>query len=227
LTLKRQGTAVTSPLVSVLERAWSQIRERHPEIPRAAIGAGSGHRQGLVFGHFAARRWLPADAEGDADGAVHEILIGGEGLTRGASPVLATLLHEAAHALAVARGIQETSRQGRYQNRRFKALAEELGLKIEQAPTVGWSVTTLPDRTAARYAQSIDELGDAITLHRRSEHVPPAGRGRNLSAAVCACGRHIRIAASVLDAGPIVCGLCHERFERRADTGRRARAEVG
>ncbi|WP_297495484.1 hypothetical protein [Pseudonocardia sp.] len=42
--------------------------------------------------------------------------------------MLATLLHEAAHALAHVRGIKDSSRQGRWHNAKFKALSEELGI---------------------------------------------------------------------------------------------------
>jgi hypothetical protein len=35
-------------------------------------------------------------------------------------------VHEAAHGLANTRGVKDTSRQGRYHNKRFRALAEEL-----------------------------------------------------------------------------------------------------
>jgi hypothetical protein len=47
--------------------------------------------------------------------------------------VLDTELHEAAHGLAAARGIQDTSRQGRYRNARYRGLAEELGLAAGHA----------------------------------------------------------------------------------------------
>ena len=43
----------------------------------------------------------------------------------------AVILHEAAHALAYARGIKDTSRQGRYHNKHFKTCAEQLGLAVE------------------------------------------------------------------------------------------------
>src|SRR6266545_1119836 len=49
---------------------------------------------------------------------------GGEGLRRGARDVLATMLHEAGHGLAAARNLKDTSRQGRYHNAKYKALAE-------------------------------------------------------------------------------------------------------
>ena len=63
--------------------------------------------------------------------------------------VLGTLLHEAAHGLAQARGIQDTSRQGRYHNRRYATLARELGLEVTSVQPIGWSATTVPDPTAA------------------------------------------------------------------------------
>ena len=73
-------------------------------------------------------------------------MISGEGLRRTPRDVLGTLLHEAAHALADARGIKDTSRQGRYHNTKFKMLAEELGLTVDHDPTIGWSVTTITRR---------------------------------------------------------------------------------
>lgn len=135
-------------LVAALEACWRAIRRHHPEIPPAmlVVAAGFDARRHKL-GHFAAERWWHARK----DGALPEVLIGGEGLERGPEPVFATLLHEAAHALADAREIQDTSRQGRYHNLRFRALAEELGLVVTPAPGIGWSATTLPAATAALY----------------------------------------------------------------------------
>ena len=87
-----------------------------------------------------------------------EIMVSGEGLRRDPRSVLGTLLHEAAHALAAARGIQDTSRQGRYHNRKFQAHAAELGIDTEHDPKLGWSITTVPDPTASRYADQLAEL---------------------------------------------------------------------
>jgi hypothetical protein len=106
---------VAARLVAALEACWRAIRRHHPEIPPAmlVVAAGFDARRHKL-GHFAAERWRHARK----DGALPEVLIGGEGLERGPEPVFATLLHEAAHALADAREIQDTSRQGRYHNLR-------------------------------------------------------------------------------------------------------------
>ena len=61
-------------------------------------------------------------------------MISGEGLARTPREVLGTLLHEAAHALAAARGITGTSRQGRYHNKKYARLADELGLDVAEDP---------------------------------------------------------------------------------------------
>ena len=61
------------------------------------------------------------------------------------------MLHEAAHALATRRGIKDTSAAGnRYHNKRFVALATELGLRGPDAPDkiTGWSHCTLHGQAA-------------------------------------------------------------------------------
>jgi hypothetical protein len=112
----------------------------------------------------------------------------------------------------VARGIADTSRDGRYHNASFKALGEELGLVVTRDPALGWSETRLPEGTRARYAGAIAVIAGAITSHRLPE--PSANRGRNLGAAVCGCEvpRRIRVAARTLAAGAITCDLCRRAF---------------
>lgn len=153
-------------------------------------------------------RWVKGDAK------LPEVLVAGEGLVRGAEPVLATLLHEAAHGLAHVRGINDTSRQGRYHNRRYKLLAEELGLQVAEVGTIGWSSTTLREATIQTYRRELARLQAALTLYRRAE--PTAGgtgsKSTNLLPCSCACPRRIRVARSTLHAGPIVCGMCEQDF---------------
>jgi hypothetical protein len=110
--------------------------------------------------------------------------------------------------------IQDTSRQGRYHNTRFKVLGEELGLEIDKHPVIGWSTTTLPDETAQRYADTIEQLEHAITIYRRHEGGSGAEKTRKPGPppCVCDCGRRIRVAPAVLAIGPIVCSVCEQPF---------------
>lgn len=203
---------VVSTLLKVLEDLWAAIRARHSEIPPVVIiiASGTGGKQ-AKWGHHAPGRWH----QGGTEHA--EVMISGEGLRRTPREVLATLLHEAAHALAAARGITDTSRQGRYHNRKFAALAQELGLDVAEDPAgqFGWTLTTVPDTTAGRYAAGLDLLTAAMTIWRSAENTPGSARKRdtNLIAATCPCGRTIRVAASTLKEAPITCQACDGCFE--------------
>jgi hypothetical protein len=206
-TVTLEGAA--SLLVAALERTWQTIRRRHPDVPDAVLVVASGSEgKRLNLGHFAPHRWQVNGADR------HEVLIGGEGLQRGPAEVLATLLHEAAHGLAQARTIQETSRQGRYHNRRYATLARELGLDVASVKPVGWSATTVPQHTATAYAAQLEELQTALVLWRRQEHrIGTGSRSRNLLACTCPCGRKVRASHTTLDEAPILCGACQEPFE--------------
>jgi hypothetical protein len=204
------GGNPASVLVAALERAWAAIRRRHPQVPEVvmAVASGSVGRRGeLKLGHFADRRWTVASAERP------ELFVGGEGLAAGPVEVLGTLLHEAAHGLAATRGVQDTSRQGRYHNRRYATLARELGLTVQRAGSRGWTATTIPAETQAVYAAVIDDLGRALVLWRRAEHASPGKPTSNLLAAVCSCGRRIRAARSTLAQAPVLCGRCGQAFQ--------------
>jgi hypothetical protein len=82
---------------------------------------------------------------------------------------------------------------------------------VSHHPSLGWSPTTLPDRTAEHYAAVLGALERALTMHRDGEPTA-AGRSRSSTACVGACGRRIRMAPSVLALGPVICGLCGEQF---------------
>ena len=195
-------TRNASLLVAALEHAWAAIRARNPQVPEAVlvVASGSSGRR-LKWGHFAAGRWQHAGSQRP------EVLVGGEGLARGAREVLATLLHEAAHGLSDARRIPDTSRGGRYHNRRYAALARELGLEVAHVNPIGWSATTLPEATAAAYAEVLAELETRLVLWRHQE---AAGQrtSRNLLVCTCGCPRRIRVAPSTLAQAPILCAAC-------------------
>lgn len=208
---RRQDATISPRIITAIDRAWAAIQARHPEVPDVVItlGAGSsGRGRGLTYGHFAPGRWQRGTGE------LPELFIGGEGLARGGRGVLGTLLHEGAHGVAAARGIQDTSRQGRFHNTKFRTLAAELGLDVAQAGSIGWSTTTVPDATAAVYRAELRRLDDALVAYRHSESSGRGGRAssNNGTAVRCECGRRIRVSASVLSMGPITCGICGTDF---------------
>jgi curved DNA-binding protein CbpA len=206
------GSQTASRILKILEETWLEIRRWHPEIPPAVIiiASGTDGKQARL-GHHAPGRWNVAGEQRT------EIMISGEGLRRTPSEVLATLLHEAAHALAHERGIKDTSRQGRYHNKQFKTCAEELGLTVTHDDRTGWSASTITPLTQAAYARQLGALAEAMTLWRHGETTtgPTARRNTNLLAAVCPCGRSIRVAASTLAEAPITCQACDGDFHAK------------
>ncbi|MDQ1678053.1 MAG: hypothetical protein QOF58_6655 [Pseudonocardiales bacterium] len=230
------GGQRSSPLVRALELTWEAIRARHRELPAVVVVLASGSigiaPGTLNLGHYAAMRWSHGEDR------LAEVFVGGEGLRRGPVDVLGTLLHEAAHAPADVRGIKDTSRQGRYHNRRYAGVAREVLLDVAEIGDIGWSDTRPTREAHAVYAEVLDDLGAALTLWRRAEgeafvgaggddpdHGPTGGgvdpgaggRGRpnsnNPLACACSCPRRIRVAPSVLAQGPIRCLVCSADFE--------------
>ncbi|MEV4266653.1 hypothetical protein [Kribbella sp. NPDC049584] len=209
LTRKRQNEYTTAELVSALETAWAAIRNNHTEVPAVVIIVGSGTAtKRAKYGHFAPTRWQHGEQ------ALAEVLISGEGLKRSVEEVFTTLLHEAAHALANTRGIKDTSRQGRWHNQKFAALAGELGLDTTKDDRVGWSPCTLRTETATTYKSVLIELKKALIAYRHPEMVAGTTSKNNNNAIACACQcpRRIRVAKQVLELGDITCGVCEATF---------------
>ena len=210
LATPSQDNRAASLLVQVLEDTWQAIRARHSQIPAVVIILASGtETRQARWGHFASGRWNVGNDQRA------EVMISGEALRLTPPEVLAVILHEAAHALAFARTIKDTSRQGRYHNKQFKTGAEELGLIVEHDQRNGWSASKITHHAEHAYARDLTALAEAMTLWRRSEATtgPGTRRNTNLIAAACSCGRSIRVAASTLAEAPITCQACDGDFQ--------------
>jgi len=170
-----------STVVNLLESAYRAIRRSCPELPDVVMITGSGAEAfSLKWGHFGRDRW----AEAQREGRVAEMFIGGECLAMGAEHTLCTLLHESAHALACVREIEDTSRQHRYHNGRFRKLAEELGLVwsgTEPDGSHGYSAMTLADDASERHKLALIDLTEACRFYLDSPLLallrPPDGTG--------------------------------------------------
>lgn len=220
-----------SQMVAALEQAWAEIRTAHQDLPAAVLVVASGSKPGgLTLGHWGPGRWHDGAAKKKAakkaarrgKGAkpanvsqVAEVMISGEGLQLGAAEVMGTLLHEAAHGLAAARGIKDTSRGGRYHNTKFKLLAEEMGLSVEQSGAGGWTDTKMTPATVKRWRRTTAALDKAIKQSYRAAEAT-GGKKKEPSRmllAMCQCDRKIRIARAVFDVAAITCGECGSDFE--------------
>ena len=224
------GTELTAALAEV----WSAIQRRHPDLPSVVLlAAPNPHGNLNVLGHFAALRWKGTQVEGG--GLLHEVVVVAEHLNRSAEDIVATLLHEAAHALCFQRGIYDCSKS-QYHNQKFKTAAEEVGLQVTQVAHYGFAATTLPAETAGWYDAETVEL-QRVLLHRRSmvnlpakppkpgtgdaeadkpdEGEPPETGGRYKKAS-CGCPYNIRVARTTLAKTSIRCESCGEAFQLNA-----------
>lgn len=208
-----KGRLVANPdtptlgILDALNTGLKAIRARHLELPPMTIVVGATGKRGKshVHGVFAPERWEAAKGR-------HELFLSGESLKRGAEATFGTLLHESAHSLAFVRGIQDTSRQGRYHNKRFKAIANEVGIEVEHDASLGWSVTTLPDTTAKMYKAEIAQLSKALKGYRISEPDKPKAPKTTVKVE-CDCGRTVTVPIKFFDDGSLICGECNAEFE--------------
>jgi hypothetical protein len=217
-----------SMIVAALEQAWAEIRKFNPDVPAVVmvVASGSMGRKTLKWGHYAHNRWArktKPSKVGDPpvtlmkipdDKKIPEVLISGEGFLRGGKDVMGTLLHEAAHGLAAARGLKDTSRNGRYHNRTFKSLAEELGLEVQPQGSHGLASTSMPPATVEKWKTTIKALDKAIRKNFRfGEGSTGSKPGSRMLLAVCACGTKIRLSRASYEAAPITCGGCDMEFQ--------------
>ena len=166
-----------SGLIAALEQTWTDIRGRTPQLPAVVVVTGTGLSSGAVdidakWGHFGADHWVEGHPTEEGQNAAldlsaarrkPELFIAGECLAEGPRQTLQTMLHEAVHALAHARGVKDTSRAGNYHNKReFVALAGEFGLAWPQGqrphPVIGFSDVQLTEQTLADYADTLAYL---------------------------------------------------------------------
>jgi hypothetical protein len=149
------------------------------------------------------------------DEAFSEIAFNLEHFTTPAE-LLSTLLHEVAHSLNHANGIQDCS-ANQYHNSKFKAQAEALGLKTIEIKGKGHASTELTEFGAKRWAKALKVLSNAFDLTAiGGEQAKKKGRNTNLLKAECGCGQVIRASRTVINSG-VTCNQCEQTFETEVE----------
>ena len=207
------GSQAASRILKVLEDIWLEIRRWHPEIPPAVIIIASGtdgkqtrlgpprprplerRRRAVHRDHDQRRRTTPQPARGPRHPPARSRPRPGP-RTRHQGHLPPGPLPQQA--------LQDPRRRTR-PDRRATTTA-----------TAGPPATITP-ATELAYARQLDALTEAMTLWRHGETItgPTARRNTNLIAAICPCGRSIRVAASTLAEAPITCQACDEDFQAK------------
>ena len=223
-----------SGVIVALEDCYAALRQRWPDLPGVVITVFyDRHRS--VRGYFWDGQW-----RSQADPFLPELHIDSTILSDPPEAILKTLVHEAAHALARARGIKDTSREGRYHNQRFTDLAQEMGLIVEPDVTIGVRTPSLrPEWLLGHYGPLVQTIAAASQKLWQEDHsmlVRGGGNGQankstlngstgpkgRLVKAVCCCSppRIIRVARNTLQAAPIRCAACGGEFSLNPNTNK-------
>lgn len=107
------------------------------EVPTITIQSTVG-----AYGHVSVNKVWYSD-----EVATHELNLSADYLNRPIENVVATLIHEACHLYAMQNNIKDTSNQGVYHNKNFKAIAEQRGLAISRHEKYGWTITEPTEET--------------------------------------------------------------------------------
>lgn len=143
---------IATDIIKQLGVMFDAINERYydGELPEAVITIKQGKTEKQsVYGTFTPSVWAKYETEVDADGerhtnilnTYHEIAIASDALNRPIPNIACTMAHEMVHLYCAIANIKETSRNDRYHNKKFKALAERSGLVVSEVDKIGWSKT--------------------------------------------------------------------------------------
>jgi hypothetical protein len=155
-------------------------RRRQEELPglvetlQDEVVLTTGGTSRLAYGWFAEGAWRYGDHH------IHELFLNADRRAShpsvsAAEDVLVTLLHEACHAWAQLNGVRDTSRSGRYHNRRFAEIALTIGLAVEKDAAIGHHTPGLSQWARTDYADLLDKLEHGLVLAREPKAAAPVG----------------------------------------------------
>jgi len=198
-------TAEDERVVRALDKAWAEIHERNPRVPR------------LVTFDLTPGRSSSCNSVGwDQPTPVLAVNLrpkGQDGPNISASDLLVELLHWAAHS-----AIPPTrASEGRYHQAAFKDAAEGLGLSVKLG-TGGFDQVELATGTRHYYRNALAALDRALSRWEPTEQVKTDRAMRNGVVLSCQCDppRRIRIRGREPDVSAILCEICGKHF---AETG--------
>ena len=208
----------TSRLAGQLEKLFRMLNEdffdRQLEQPIITIQSTP-----RAYGHYSVHPIWTVNGEGKR----HEINIGAGTLDRDIEYTVATLLHEMCHMYNdTVLNVQDCSRGGMYHSKKFKEVAESVGLIVTRTEKYGWSHTEPSD---ALIEWILDHDIEEIRINRNeptgirvvggntaaSGGLTPIGSNPNSHSRkyLCpCCGNSVRATKQV----NVICGDCMEKM---------------
>lgn len=139
----------------------------------------------------------------------YEINICAEYLSRPFIDICETMLHEMIHLLNLQNNVQDTSRSGKYHNKKYKEVAEQHGLICEKTEKYGFADTKLTDSTKYWIEQSCQDE-NCFNLYRSKMAKLNIPKKQSTRKYVCpCCGTIVRATKEVR----IICADCDVELE--------------
>lgn len=164
--------------------------------------------KGSTLGHFTLdKTWKDKNDEESEEKSYYEINIDPRWFnSRTSAEVTETLLHEMCHYYNKFNNIKDCS--GNIHNKKFKSLAESVGLIVEKGKSVGYGYTSLSDELA-KYVEDVVKPDDKAFEYFRTAPIKAAGgdkkRKKSQFKYTCpSCGQEVKGKKDVT----IKCGIC-------------------
>lgn len=192
-----------SIITTALESAH-EIIKNETGAPRATILV----TRALKGAHAHFTHFTPWESEGVK---FNEIALNAESFSLGAEHVLGSLLHEVAHSMNFAKGVNDCS-SNQYHNAHFARMANSLGLNTLEIKGKGQARTELSQAGFLRWAIPLAIIEQALKITAlESGSNKPKGRNTNLIKAQCPCENTIRASKGVINGG-VSCDICGMQF---------------
>lgn len=214
-TWKYRVRGRVSSVLDTLEVVWEEIRRFEPRVPNAVLTLLDVRTRGRLRGYFAKSTWRKRK------GAAHEVAISPK-LIGHPAECLATILHEAAHAVLFETGDNAgVGSTPYYHTTKFRDQCVKFGLSCNFLNTrYGWVLTSWPHSGVPKCYKSIIDLlrrdlpaGTGGFTHRKVKGRNLPRPGHTILACGCADGaRTVYVKKSVLESGGIVCSFCGQEF---------------
>lgn len=130
---KKRNIYTIAELNLALMACFNKLNEDYfgNELEKVIITIEEGYKKHAYGWIETKKNWKQGKAER------YQINISSDYLDRNINDIVATLLHEMCHLYALQNNIKDTSRSGIYHNKKFKQIAEEHGLDVEEESHIG------------------------------------------------------------------------------------------
>ena len=156
------------------------------------------------LGYFTVDRvWRQKDREDDEARASYELNINPTYLNAPAADIVGTMQHEMVHYANLVSGIKDCS--GNVHNKKFKELAERVGLIVTKGSSNGWGCTEVGDDFRKYIIDTVKPDDGAFMYFRREEAIEKAKPAKKIFKYSCP---HCDLEVKAKKGHKIICGDC-------------------